>query len=119
MWNGRCLTRDMVRLTVAFTAGSTRRAQGLLEALRFLMSGTRFEPGCQTCSAWAEQDATVHYVEQWANEADLRRRVASPAFTSLLNLMESADEAPRVQFDFVTETRGLDYVAEVRHDRAH
>ena len=109
----------MVRLTIAFTAGSARRAQGLLDALRFLMTGTRFEPGCQTCSAWAEQDATVHYVEQWASEADLRRRVESPAFTSLLNLMESTEEAPRVQFDFVTKTRGRDYVAEVRHDLRH
>ena len=33
----------------------------------------------------------------------------------LLEVLESAPEAPRVQFDFVTETRGLDYVAEVRN----
>jgi quinol monooxygenase YgiN len=109
----------MVRLTITFPAGTARRAQGLLDALRYLMASARFEPGCQTCSAWAEQDATVHYVEQWDTEAELRRRVTSPAFTSLLNLMESAEEAPRVQFDFVTRTRGLDYVAEVRHDRPH
>jgi hypothetical protein len=32
----------------------------------------------------------------------------------LLAVIESAQGPPRVQFDFVTKTRGLDYVAEVR-----
>ena len=104
----------MVRLTVAFTAASSRSVQELLEALRFLITGTRLEEGCSRCSAWAEPDSTVHYVEEWETEADMRRRVRSPRFTSLLAVMEAARESPRVQFDFVTRTRGLDYVAEVR-----
>jgi hypothetical protein len=78
------------------------------------MTGTRLEPGCQGCSAWTEPDSTVHYVEEWMTEADLRRRVRSAQFTSVLAVMESAHEPPRLQFDFVTKTRGLDYVAEVR-----
>ena len=45
----------------------------------------------------------------------MRRRVRSEGFTSLLAILESATE-PRVQFDFVTMTRGLDYVAEARTD---
>ena len=45
----------------------------------------------------------------------MRLRVRSERFTRLLEVLESAPEAPpAVQFDFVTETRGLDYVAEVR-----
>lgn len=104
----------MVRLTVAFTAASSRSVQELLDALRFLITGTRLEEGCCGCSAWAEPDSTVHYVEEWETEADVQRRVRSPRFTSLLAVMEAARESPRVQFDFVTRTRGLDYVAEVR-----
>jgi quinol monooxygenase YgiN len=107
----------MVRLTVAFNAASTRNVQDLLKALRFLMMATRLEAGCQGCSAWAELDSTVHYVEEWISEADLRQRVRSAAFTSLIAVMESVHEPPRVQFDFVTKTRGLDYVAEVRRLR--
>jgi quinol monooxygenase YgiN len=102
----------MVRLTIALTATSGRSAQELLDALRFLAMGTRLEPGCLTCSAWTCPEA-VHYVEEWAGEADVRRRVRSDRFTSLLAILEAA-ENPRVQFDFVTSTRGLDYVAEVR-----
>jgi quinol monooxygenase YgiN len=104
----------MVRLTIALTAASARTAQDLLDAFRFLALGTRLEPGCLTCTAWVSHEG-VNYVEEWASEADMRRRVRSDRFTSLLGIVESAEE-PRVQFDFVTSTRGIDYVAEVRSD---
>jgi hypothetical protein len=41
--------------------------------------------------------------------------VSSDRFTLVLSLLESVREPPHVQFDFVSTTRGLDYVAEVRH----
>lgn len=84
-----------------------------MDALRFLIPGIRLESGCLECSAWIEPDATVHYMEEWRNDAAMRRRVQSTGFTSLLSLLESS-RAPRVKFDFIASTRGLDYVAEVR-----
>ena len=109
------MNATMVRLSVALKAASARGAQDLLEALRFLGIGTRLEPGCLGCSSWVDPDSTVRYVEEWATEADIRRRVRSDRFTSLLGVVESAQE-PQVQFDFVSTTRGLEYVAEVRSD---
>lgn len=106
----------MVRLTVALGASSQRYVQDLLEALRFLMSGIRLQPGCRECSVWVDPDYTVHYVEEWESEADMRQRVRSSRFTSLLGVIECAHGPPRVQFDFVTSTRGLDYVTQVRND---
>jgi hypothetical protein len=52
------------------------------------------------------------------SEAAIRRRVRSDGFTSLLGVMETAKQAPRIHFDFVTTSRGLDYVAEVRGEPA-
>jgi quinol monooxygenase YgiN len=104
----------MVRLNVALHAASARDAFELLETFRFLMAATREEAGCLDCSAWADRDATVHYSESWATERDTRRRVKSTSFTSLLGLIECAVAPPLVQFDFVAETRGLDFVEEVR-----
>jgi hypothetical protein len=104
----------MVRLSVALRAASGRNAFELVETLRFLMSSTRVERGFLDCSAWAERDFTVHYSESWASEPDARRRIKSTGFTSLLGVMECATAPPLVQFDFVTATRGLDYVEEVR-----
>ena len=103
----------MVRLTVALTAPSTRAAQELLDALRFLEPVTRLQTGCIQCSNWIDPDLVLHHMEEWETEADMRRRVRDDAFTSLLEMVEAARD-PRVQFDFVATTRGLDYVAEVR-----
>lgn len=105
----------MVRLTVALSAASGRGAKDLLEALRFLAVSARLEPGCQDCCAWIDRDSTVRYTEEWGTEPDMRRRVRSEGFTSVLAVVEAARDA-LVHFDFVTTTRGLDYVAEVRAD---
>jgi quinol monooxygenase YgiN len=107
---------DMVRLNVVLTPGSSRGVDELLEALRFVIAGTRLEPGCLGCSAWADPDLSVHYVESWANEIELRQHVRSPLFTSLLAVIESLRAPPHLQFDFVSTSRGLDYVAEVRRE---
>jgi quinol monooxygenase YgiN len=104
----------MVRLTIALSETPTRSAAELLDALRFLAVGTRVETGCLGCSSWIDPDV-VHYIEDWKSEADMRRRVRSDRFTSLLAIVESARD-PRVRFDFVTLTRGLDYVAEIRNE---
>ena len=107
----------MVRLTVTLRA-SPGRVQELVEAFRFLMVSTRLDRGCLGCSVWTEPDSSVHYVEEWSSEEDIRRRVGSDRFTSVLALLESVREPPHVQFDFVSNTRGLDYVAEVRQSSA-
>jgi len=105
----------MVRLAVVLKASACGTIP-LVQALRYLASPTRLESGCLGCRVWTEEiDAsTVRYVEEWATEAAMRRRVRSRGFTRLLGVFESAQEAPRVEFEFVTERRGLDYVAEVR-----
>jgi quinol monooxygenase YgiN len=109
------MSNGMVRLSVTLST-SASAVHDILSALRYLIGSTRLEPGCLSCSAWADANTAVHYEEEWATEADARRHVAAAGFTSLLAVMESAQAPPLVRFEFVTRTRGLDYVAEVRHD---
>jgi hypothetical protein len=80
------------------------------------MIGTRLEDGCLGCTAWCEADYSVHYCEEWATKADMERRVRTDRFTSLLSMIESSKERPFVRFDFVSETRGIDYIAEIRQE---
>jgi hypothetical protein len=106
----------MVRLSLTLN-GSERTSRDLGDALRSLAMATRLDRACLGCHVWLEDDgetSLVHYDEAWASEPDMRRRVRSDRFRSLLALIESSREAPDVRFDFVTTTRGLDYVAEVR-----
>jgi quinol monooxygenase YgiN len=105
----------VVRLAVMLAAPASG-IQQLVDALRFLASSLRIEPGCLGCRVWVEDtdESKVQYVEEWTTEEAMRLRVRSERFTRLLEVLEAAREAPCVQFDFVTESRGLDYVAEVR-----
>ena len=105
----------MVRLAVVL-APPVRGTQQLLHALRFLALPTSFEPGCLGCRVLADEndESVVRYEEEWATEEALRLHVRSERFTQLLEVLESVPEAPRVQFDVVAQTRGLDYVEEVR-----
>jgi len=105
----------VVRLAVALVAPESGTDQ-LLHALRLLASPTRIEPGCLACRVWTDDGnrSMVRYVEEWASESAMRQRVRSRRFTRLLEVLESAERPPSIQFDFVAETRGLDYVAEVR-----
>ena len=59
-------------------------------------------------------ESPVRYEEEWATEEAMRLHVRSERFTQILEVLESVPKAPRVQFDFVSQTRGLDYVEEVR-----
>jgi quinol monooxygenase YgiN len=105
----------MVRLGITLNA-SRASAQRLVIALRSLMTSTRLSQECLKCELWtAEGDTTtLHYEEQWAGEDAMRERVRSDAFTRLLEIMEAAARPPDVEFDFVTERRGLEYIESVR-----
>ena len=109
--------RGVVRLAVVLVSPS-RGTQQLVHSLRFLASPTSLEPGCLGCQVWTEGDeeSRVRYEEAWATEEAMRLRVRSEGFTRLLEVLESAPEAPRIEFDFIMETRGLDYVEEVRNN---
>ena len=107
----------MVRLGIALDATSARSAQDLLDALQFLAMSTKLESDCLGCGAWVDPDWIVRYVEEWATESAMRQRVRSDGFTSLLAIVESVAD-PKVNFDFITTTRGIDFVAEVRQNTA-
>jgi hypothetical protein len=102
----------MVRVSLMLRPRTPSGAQDLLDGLRSLAVSTRLEPGCVSCSAWNDPMG-VRYMEEWATEADMRQRIRSDGFTSVLSIVEAAADA-QVQFDFVSKTRGLDYVKEVR-----
>ena len=103
----------MVRLNLTLYAASAENAESLVEGLRFQVPDTQLERGCLSCTAWFGTDFAVHYVEDWATEADIRQRVLSERFALLMAVVEAAARAD-VQFDFVHATRGLDYVFQLR-----
>jgi quinol monooxygenase YgiN len=104
----------MVRVNIMLNVKSTRETEALMEALRFVVAETRQQHGCDDCSAWSDPHLTVRYLASWSSEAALRAHVRSALFTSLLAILESSGARPMLQFDFVSRSHGLDYVAAVR-----
>ena len=93
--------------------GQTR---AISDALNAVMLATRKERGCLGCSVATEAGAraTLLYQEDWDTEESLMQQVRSRHFVTLVGLVESAIEPPRVEFMLPTGTRGLDYAEEVR-----
>ena len=90
----------------------------LVHALHSLMRSARAQKGFITCGIYLDADAegAICYEERWETRLDLEEQLRSSRFTHLLDLMESAKEQPCLEFHFVSETRGLDYVAAVRDE---
>ena len=80
------------------------------------MRSARAEKGFITGGLYTEADNAnvVCYEERWETSDDMERQVRSGRYTRLLALMESASKPPSLEFQFVSETQGLEYIARVR-----
>jgi quinol monooxygenase YgiN len=92
------------------------QARSMTMALHSIAADTRTIPGCLGCSVAADltERNTVRYSEEWRTEDDLRRRMQSDTFSQLIMLIEEAVQSPQIEFKLPQETRGLDFVHEVR-----
>lgn len=88
----------------------------MMEALDAMMALARMNSGCADCrlSVDTEDARTFHYVEDWASREDLEREILSDRFTRLMAIVETASEKPVLEFLFISETRGIDFIGEVR-----
>ena len=92
------------------------KARSMTEALHLLMTSTRGEPGCITCSVSADlaEKGKIRYSEEWQSEEALQRQFHTDRFKSLVALVETAIEPPVVEFLLPGGgSRGLDYVEDV------
>lgn len=98
-------------MTVPEVGGS-----GLIDALRAVQRPARLERECLAARILEdlEADGVVCYIEEWASNESVARRVGSDPFRQLLGLMEASLRPPTLEFRFVSEVRGLDYVEAVR-----
>lgn len=92
------------------------RATEMIRALRSHMVQAQAEEGCVACHLYTEPDnsESICYTEEWETCELLESQIRSGRFARLLFVMESSAESPTLKFFFVSETRGLDYIEEVR-----
>ena len=101
----------MVRLSLKLVAAPDQTAT-LAAALRPLLAEAYSQRACSDC--WLAADLfrsnTLHYVEEWSTEADLRADIATGRFRRLAEVMEAASTPPVFKVEFVDRTYGLDYI---------
>jgi len=109
------MTRQPVRLIVEWAIPSGQGA-GIMAALQGVILATRREDGCRRCvvSANSGEPMRLRYLETWETEESMRHHVQSEQFERLARLMESALEAPRIEFTLPAGRRGLEYALEAR-----
>jgi quinol monooxygenase YgiN len=109
------MSSTRVRMTIEWNVplGQTRP---ITLALHTVAAETRITRGCVSCSVTTDigNQGAVRYTEEWLTEADLRGRMRSDTFCRLFILIEDALVPPRIVFTLPHETRGIEFVAEVR-----
>lgn len=92
------------------------QARPLTMALHSVAAEIRAIRGCVGCSVATDlgNHGTVRYTEAWQTEEHLRLRMQSDTFSHLIMLIEDAIQRPLIEFGLGRETRGFDFVTEVR-----
>jgi quinol monooxygenase YgiN len=103
----------MVQL-LARLAAPRGRLEDVLEALQVVMRPAQQARGCRFARIYQEANDRqfLEYIEEWDTADDLRAHLGSVRFTRLLELIEMAAERPVLEFRVISETHGLEYVAE-------
>jgi hypothetical protein len=108
----------VIQLGLKIIAGP-KGGQPKIQALRSLMLPIQIDRGCGGCRIYADVGAanSLLYVDEWATGKDLEREMRSDLFARLLSVMASSPTPPVLECRFVSQTQGLEYIAEVRSAR--
>ncbi|ESQ16714.1 MAG: antibiotic biosynthesis monooxygenase [Thiohalocapsa sp. PB-PSB1] len=101
----------MIQLTLCVTT-SDRDRPSVLDTLRRLIEPTRVLSGCNCCDLFqdAQDPNRIALLERWEDEAALNRHLRSRPFRAILAVVDLSVEPPDIQFDWVAQGRGLDYI---------
>ena len=92
----------------------------LVDALGALIAPARHDRECIACrlvvTSGPDEGWRLQYMEEWSDEKALRHQVRLARFPRLMNVAERSLTPPEIAFELEHDTRGLDYVDEVRRN---
>jgi len=105
----------MVRTQIRVVAPQDRRDE-LIGAFKSIIGPTRVQAGCLGCRLYRDvaDDNALIYVEEWASETALDRRIRSSEYRTVLGLLDASAEPPDFTVDACSRRLGLEYVSAVR-----
>jgi quinol monooxygenase YgiN len=92
------------------------RREELVSSIGALVESSRLDSGCLDCRLYADvaDPNALTLLEEWATRPDIERRLRSPAFGQLLQLVELSRQPPEMIFHTITETSGLEVIEQIR-----
>ena len=97
---------------------SQKHQEEALKILRLLMGPTQVQPGCLACEVFQQEPTQkplqVYFLEKWETQDHLERHIRSEAFRKVLAVMDLGCEPPEIEFDTVSQTRGMELIQALR-----
>jgi quinol monooxygenase YgiN len=96
------------------------RGWSAASALHALAVQARTTPGClrSYVSIDFEDPDSLHYIEEWGEEADFRAQIRSERFYRLLAFMQTAVVPPYFDVRIVSRSSGVDYISAALEDES-
>lgn len=94
------------------------RLEDLRRAFSSRLGPTSVEPGCISCDLYLDAQNPNRFCleSRWKTNQELVRHIRSEEYKHLLILLETAKEAPVIEFHDVVKTKGLEFVERLRQD---
>ena len=101
----------MMRLALVLVVGQGQ-IWNTATALQRLMMQARQNRACIRCQLSLDLSSanTLHYIEEWQSEHDLRDQLQSERFHHMIALMETATEPPQFSLQLIARSFGIEYV---------
>jgi quinol monooxygenase YgiN len=105
----------MIIGTLRIPLSPDRRAE-VIQILQSIQGPVSAQPGCIDCHVYEEEDPepAAVLVERWESEATLEEHIRSEAYRRILCAIERSGSPPQVCFDFVSATKGIELIEQLR-----
>ena len=92
------------------------RIHEAIRSLRTVIGPTLIQPGCVESCIYQDPSAqnVLLYKEEWSSWKYLENHIRSERFTQILLIMEMCTESPELSIDSIQESRGIEYVEQIR-----
>jgi len=101
--------------TVAIAVAPGRREE-ILKIFWMLQGPVGAELGCQGCNLYEQvgDQNLFLYVEEWETKEHLERHMRSARYERLLAIMEASAQPPKLRYNEVSSSQGMEYLEAVR-----
>jgi quinol monooxygenase YgiN len=105
----------MMLATISMTMSAKKRGEAL-KILKSIAGHSKIDPGCLGCHIYEDlqEDNVLVYEEMWRSEEDLKRRLRSAEYRTMLLVMEMALKHPEVRFNKVSTSTGMEMIEKAR-----